>query len=97
MSFNILAAYENCVTVASPSTGMKCMLPFKFRGLFFNACPSDPSPTGNPWCSTKIDDNGEHIYEGPHWGECSPDCPTENEQTLRMHHNESSMSMTAIS
>ena len=91
------AEYENCVTVAGPSTGMKCMLPFKFDEFTFNACPSDPSPTGKPWCSTKVDDNGEHVYGGPHWGECSSDCPTENERTMSISYNETGMFISAIS
>ena len=38
---------------------------------------SEDSPTGDPWCSTKIDDNGYHVGGGPHFGYCSSDCLTE--------------------
>ena len=68
---------DNCVTVAGPSTGMKCVLPFKFKGLTFNACTKYSDPNGKPWCSTKIDDNGYHVRGGGHFGYCSSDCLTE--------------------
>ena len=93
---------DNCVTVAGPSAGMKCMLPFTFRGTTFNRCTKEHSLTGDPWCSTKIDDNGYHVgggpyLLGPHFGYCSSDCPTENEQRMSTDYNEIGMSMAAIS
>ena len=30
-----------------------------------------------PWCSTKVDDNGQHITGN--WGDCGPDCPGEDD------------------
>ena len=31
-----------------------------------------------PWCSTKVE-NGQHIAGQGNWGNCGPDCPTQEE------------------
>ena len=63
------------MTAAGPSSGFKCTFPFKFDGINFNACTLTLSPTGIPWCSTKVDDDGTHIGGQGNWGECSSKCP----------------------
>ena len=83
------------MTVAGPSTGMKCKLPFKIEGRTFHRCTKKLGGT-RPICSTKVDDDGHHVSGGGHWGECSPDCPTENTPTKSMNYNETGMSIAAM-
>ena len=92
---NIFAEY--CETVSGQSTGLKCIFPFIYQGTTYNHCPKENSPTKNPWCSTKVDDNGYHVGGGGHWGHCSSDCPTKNEQRMRMEYNKTGKSMATIS
>ena len=68
---------DECLTTSGPSSGMKCIFPFKFRGETYNACKSDisPAPNGDPWCSTKVDNDGVHIGGQGNWGVCSQACP----------------------
>ena len=56
--FRILGS---CMTVAGPSSGMKCILPFNDWGVTYNTCTLVGSPSGNQWCSTNVHDNGTHI------------------------------------
>ena len=70
------------MTVAGPSSGKRCIFPFTlaYFNITFNGCIISISPTGksnyNPWCSTKVDDNGKHV-RGGNWGDCSSKCPVE--------------------
>ena len=47
-----------------------CVFPFTVAGTTYYSCTYDFNlVTGhNPWCSTKTDENDEHILE--HWGVC---------------------------
>ena len=52
----------NCRTVAGPSPGMKCIFPFTVGEVTHMACTTRfLNPEDTPWCSTKVDDNGNHI------------------------------------
>lgn len=60
-----------------------CVFPFKFEGKTYDGCTYHISKNGErdpkPWCSTKIDSNGEHVKSsrkgGKHFGHCSKNCP----------------------
>ena len=39
----------------------------------------DTDPDDKPWCSTLVDESGEDIGEQGKWGNCGPDCPTEDD------------------
>ena len=43
------------------------MFPFKFKGKTYNDCTYDKGKS-NAWCSTKVDEFGEHV-DG-HWIKC---------------------------
>ena len=30
-----------------------------------------------PWCSTKVNEDGEHVGKQGNWGDCGPECPVE--------------------
>ena len=52
-----------CVTKSGPSTGVPCVFPYIFEGI---TCPGPYccNPSNAPlgaWCSTKVDDSGNHI------------------------------------
>jgi len=38
-------------------------------------CTTATDPDGRWWCSTKVDNNLEHVGAGGNWGYCSLDCP----------------------
>ena len=66
--------------MAGPSAGMNCIFPFKYKGVTHNACTKHgiEDTEYDPWCSTKVDNNGDHIEGGGYWGDCSEECPNEN-------------------
>ena len=63
--------------MAGPSTGTKCIFPFTHNGVIHKTCTKHgiEDTEYKPWCSTKVDDNGNHI--SGNWGDCSQDCPFE--------------------
>ena len=68
----------NCSTVSDgPNPNELCVFPFKLHGITYNQCTTagNDRNDSNPWCSTLVDDSGEHIGEGDNWGNCGPNCP----------------------
>ena len=53
-----------------------CIFPFKFKNVTYHQCTKADNAEGDitPWCSTLIDDSGEHIGNAGNWGYCGPDC-----------------------
>ncbi len=51
-----------------------CIFPFKFNGETYNKCTDVNDPDDRLWCSTKIDDSGNHVQSGGFWGHCGQDC-----------------------
>ena len=52
-----------------------------------------------PWCSTKVDDNGLHV--SGNWADCGPDCPVEvipwyPDDTLKVTHHSLDQKETMI-
>ena len=39
----------------------------------------DYPPDNQPWCSTEVDESGHHIGGQGKWGNCGPNCPTEDD------------------
>ena len=56
-----------------PQKGVQCIFPIKHRGGIYYTCM--PDDTGCHWCSTKIDENGNHVNGGGFWGCCNEMCP----------------------
>ena len=62
--------------MAGASPGKECIFPFKFRGVTHNACAQPFTSGYEPWCSTKVDDDGVHMG-AQDWGDCNENCPKE--------------------
>ena len=73
--YNDYLLFSVCTTISGPSTNQRCVLPFKFNGVTHRKCPIDPDNSNLNWCSTKIDQNGQHISGIGAYGNCGPNCP----------------------
>ena len=69
----------NCRTTSDSPAGSQnvpCALPFRFQGKLKNGCTTDADPDGRYWCSTKVDQDGNHVRGFGHWGYCQlKKCP----------------------
>ena len=50
---------------------MPCVFPFTYLGSMYTTCTEQESPSGEAWCATRVDDNGDYIGK---WGYCSRAC-----------------------
>ena len=67
-----------CLTSAdSEDPGKECIFPFTFNNFTYHGCPTDPVDKSKRWCSTKTDENGNHITGDANWGHCTPGCKPE--------------------
>ena len=80
--FYQIFANGRCLTSTeadSSRKGVSCVFPFSLRGKIYSSCTYDYSHITKykPWCSTKVDQNGNHISAGGNWGICadSINCP----------------------
>ena len=66
----------NCSTESGPNPNATCIFPFKFKNFTYHQCTTADNAEGDitPWCSTLIDDSGEHIGDAGNWGYCGPNC-----------------------
>ena len=55
--------------------GKKCQFPFIYKGEKYEACPPDPEDPNENWCSTRTNEDGEHVGGGGHYGLCWNNCP----------------------
>jgi hypothetical protein len=61
----------NCRTEA----GKACQFPFSVASKIYTSCTMDYDT--KPWCSTKVDGDGNHISASDEWGYCTDDCPAD--------------------
>ena len=64
-----------CTTVGGPDPNKPCVFPFKHKGNTFITCALSPNDDRPHWCSTLVDEAGEHIAGKGNWGHCGSDCP----------------------
>ena len=50
--------------------GHSCQFPFTYDGVTYNGCT--PVDHHDNWCSTSVDENGNHKYGK--WGNCEAMC-----------------------
>jgi len=77
---------KKCITTPSrpslnghPSKGeAECVFPFIYKGVKYNSCiPGNTTmslPPHSLWCSTKVDEEGNHVTKQGEWGYCSSPC-----------------------
>ena len=55
-------AEKICVTDSGATPNKPCIFPFKFNGVLYNECTwtSAHLTEHKPWCSTFVDETGEH-------------------------------------
>ena len=68
---------SECVTNEGASPNLKCIFPFFYNGKNKTTCTWDSSELTNnkPWCSTLVDETGNHVGGQGEWGNCGPGCP----------------------
>ena len=66
-----------CMVVDKKSGESKqCQFPFVLSGQTYNRCTRILDDASQPWCSTKVDSDGNHLTGN--WGHCTrPGCPLE--------------------
>ena len=72
---NLLLDGQCVTTPDSPDQGVPCAIPFKFDNKLRDGCITDKDPDGKYWCSTKVNENFEHIAGAQNWGFCEDSCP----------------------
>ena len=63
---------QDCTT----TDGRFCSLPFRYDNIKYDGCTVDGDPDGLRWCSTLVDEAGDHVSGAGEWGYCDPSCPT---------------------
>ena len=65
------------MTVSGADPNKPCIFPFTFNGETHYGCIWDPNDSSAPaWCSTNVDDEGNHIGDQGNWGNCDGSkCP----------------------
>ncbi|XP_059085318.1 uncharacterized protein LOC131882241 [Tigriopus californicus] len=49
--------------------GVPCVLPFIYEGTSYSSCTAIGDFDGRPWCSTNVDESGQHKGD-ENWGHC---------------------------
>merc|ERR1712226_1142598 len=65
---------RTCNTVSGPSAGKPCVFPFTWQGKTFNSCTKEGDDQGKLWCSTMVDQAGNHVTGQGQYGFCSQAC-----------------------
>lgn len=68
-------------TKCKTKKGINCQFPFTYKGKLYFDCPPDPVEEGEFWCSTKTDQNGNHITGKGYFGLCDSNCPRHKEKS----------------
>ena len=63
----------------SKDPNKECVFPFTFNNFTYNGCPTDPTDETKTkrWCSTNVDETGNHVAGGDNWGYCTKGCNPE--------------------
>lgn len=64
--------------VAGPGAGKPCVFPFTwtYNDETYDGCAFSPEVDQYPWCSTLVDEQGNHVSGKGEWGKCDPhNCP----------------------
>ena len=96
-----------------PGQGKPCVFPFRFGGTLRSSCITDLDPEvwkprdfllsnlfctqGKFWCSTRVDEGGNHVTGTGEWGHCSAGCPRERKLSNPGSSSSSSSSSSSTS
>ena len=61
---------ESCVTEAN----VPCVFPFRYRNKTHLGCTTEDAVDGLAWCSTKVDEAGNHVTGQDEFGPCAATC-----------------------
>ena len=61
--------------MSGPDANKPCVFPFQFEGVAYETCTLAASTENKPWCSTLVDDAGNHVTGQGSYGNCGPQCP----------------------
>jgi len=71
---------SDCVAFDSKFRGEhNCIFPFRYKGRLWKHCTHYDTHGYKNWCSTKVDESGEHIPG--HFGHCNADCDRYSEES----------------
>jgi len=56
-------------------SGQHCIFPFRHKNITYAGCTEDHDPDGRLWCSTEVDDEGNHLAGKKAWIHCPISCP----------------------
>jgi len=65
---------QECETVGGPRAGLPCIIPFRFGGKLHTGCIQDSDPDLKFWCSTKVDQDLNHVPNEDNWAHCGQGC-----------------------
>merc|ERR1712173_579491 len=65
---------RTCTTVSGPASGKPCVFPFTWQGKTFTSCTKEGDDQGKLWCSTMVDQAGNHVAGQGQYGFCSQTC-----------------------
>ena len=65
-----------CKTVSGATPNLPCIFPFHYNCVTHTKCTWDHAQLTDhkPWCSTLVDDSGNHVEGQGKWGNCGTDC-----------------------
>ena len=78
---NVASVTQQCKTFGGPDPSQKCIFPFKWDEKTYYGCPIDPNDSSKTWCSTKVDQEGNHIVGQKKYGFCNEACTNYREVT----------------
>jgi hypothetical protein len=73
-----ICSSQNCLRTnkEGPHKLAPCVFPFTYKDIVYHACTNASDPGGKIWCSTNVDESGNHVGGRSEWGYCDPDCQT---------------------
>ena len=71
---HLFSLLDECQTVDQSGANKPCIFPFNLEGITYNTCTLVAADNDKPWCSTRVDNFGNHVTGGGHYGDCGPKC-----------------------
>jgi len=77
-STNVCATAESWNRLTNTDPGKRCIFPFEYKGVTYNACTDvdseKVSSTKFLWCATEVNQDGKILEDSWNWGECNSYC-----------------------